>query len=65
MKKIAGLISPYLLIALPILIGLGILFFQPNQELVHQDIALRASFINIPSMNLFEIVLSIFKCFGI
>ena len=64
MKKIVSLISPYLLLSLPILIGLGILFFQPNQELVHQDIALRASFINIPSMNLFEFVLSFFKCPG-
>lgn len=62
MKKIVNLISPYLLLSLPIFIGLAILLFQPNQELVHQDIALRASFINIPSMNLFEIVLSIFKC---
>lgn len=62
MKKIGNLVSPYLLLSLPILIGLGILFFQPNQELVHQDIALRASFITIPSMNLSEIVVSLFKC---
>lgn len=62
MKKLTALFSPYLLLLIPVFIGLVVLLLNPDQELLKQDIALHASFFQIPNINLFDVVVSLFKC---
>ena len=61
MKKLVNTISPYLLLFIPVFIGLLILLFNPNNEMLEQKLAMHATFIKIPQVNVFQIIVSFFK----
>lgn len=62
MKKLVNIVSPYLLLLIPIFIGLLILLINPNDEALGRSVELHAAFFKVPHINLFEAVLSFFKC---
>ncbi len=62
MKKLVNTISPYLLLLIPVLIGLLVLLFNPSNDILEQKVALHASFIKVPDINLLNVVLNLFKC---
>lgn len=62
MKKLVNTVSPYLLLMIPIFIGLLVLLFNPNTESFQSSVELSASFIKVPHFNLFNVVLDLFKC---
>ncbi len=61
MKKLVNTISPYLLLLMPIFIALVILLVNPNDEALGRSVELHAAFFKVPYVNLFDIVLSLFK----
>lgn len=61
MKKLANTVSPYILLLIPIFIGLVILLLNPSSDDLEQSVNLHASFFKVPQVNLFEVIISVFK----
>jgi hypothetical protein len=61
MKKLANTISPYLLLLIPVFIALVVLLVNQDQDALEQSVQLRASFIKMPDVNLFKVVVDLFK----
>jgi hypothetical protein len=62
MKKLANTVSPYLLLLIPIFIGLIILLLNSSSDVLEQSDELHASFFKIPQVNLFDVIVGVFKC---
>jgi hypothetical protein len=62
MKKLVNTISPYILLLIPIFIGLLVLLFNPSGDALENSVELHASFFKVPQMNLFEVIAGLFKC---
>lgn len=61
MKKLANIISPYILLLIPIFIGLLILLLNPSSDDLEQSVDLHASFFKVPKVNIFDVIVSVFK----
>lgn len=57
MKKFIGNISPFLLLVIPFFVGLILVAKQPQSETVQERIQLNASFISLPDVNVFNVLL--------
>lgn len=62
MKKLVNTISPYLLLLIPVFVALVILLINPNNDALERSVELHASFIKMPDVNLFKVVINLFKC---
>jgi hypothetical protein len=62
MKKLVNIVSPYLLLLIPVFVGLVILLVNPDDEALGRSVELHAAFFKVPHINLFEVVISFFKC---
>lgn len=62
MKKLANTISPYLLLLIPVFIALLVLLVNPDQDGLEQSVQLHASFIKMPDISLFKVIVNLFKC---
>lgn len=61
MKKLANIISPYILLLIPIFIGLLVLLLNPSSDDLEQSVDLHAAFFKVPEFNVFEVIVSVFK----
>ena len=50
-------ISPFLLLVIPFFVGMLLVAKQPQSEIVQQRIELNASFISLPEVNVFNVLL--------
>lgn len=57
MKKFISNISPFLLLVIPFFMGLILMAKQPQSEIVQERIQLNASFISLPEVNVFKVML--------
>jgi len=57
MKKFISNISPFLLLVIPFFVGLILVAKQPKNEAIQERIQLNASFISLPDINVFNVLL--------
>jgi len=57
MKKLLSNISPFLLLVIPFFVGLILVAKQPQSEIIQERIQLNASFISLPDVNVFNVLL--------
>ena len=57
MKKFIGNVSPFLLLTLPFFVAMLIMAGVAGSELIEQRIQLNASFISLPELNVFQVLL--------
>lgn len=57
MKKFSNNISPFLLLVIPFFVGLILVAKQPQSENTQERIELNASFISLPNVNVFNVLL--------
>lgn len=57
MKKFISNISPFLLLVIPFFVGLILVAKQPKSEATQERIQLNASFISLPDINVFNVLL--------
>ncbi|MFC3196579.1 hypothetical protein ACFOET_03030 [Parapedobacter deserti] len=57
MKKFIGNISPFLLLTVPFFVVLALVAGQAGSEIIQERIHLNASFISLPDMNVFKVLL--------
>lgn len=61
MKKLVNIVSPYILLLIPIFIALIILLLNPNSESLEHSVELHSSLFKIPQVNLFDVIVSALK----
>ena len=61
MKKLANIISPYILLLITIFIGLLVLLLNPSSDDLEKSVELHAAFFKVPEFNVFEVIVSVFK----
>lgn len=57
MKKFSGSISPFLLLIIPFLVALMLVAGNAGSEVIEERIQLNASFISLPDLDLFNVLL--------
>jgi len=57
MKKFIGNISPFLLLIIPIFVALLLVIGQTGNEVAQERIQVNASFISLPEINVFKVLL--------
>ncbi|MBK1439415.1 hypothetical protein JHJ32_05400 [Parapedobacter sp. ISTM3] len=57
MKKFIGNISPFLLLIIPFFVALILVAGQAGSEIIQERIQLNASFISLPDINVFKVLL--------
>ncbi|MGV3763561.1 hypothetical protein [Parapedobacter sp.] len=57
MKKFLSNISPFLLLVIPFFVGLILVAKQPQSEITQERIQLNASFISLPEVDVFNVLL--------
>jgi len=60
MKRSLLNISPYLLLLVPIFLALALILVNSDTNMVADEATISASFIQIPSVNIIQVVSSIF-----
>ncbi|MGK6349722.1 hypothetical protein [Parapedobacter sp. DT-150] len=57
MKKFSSSISPFLLLIIPFLVALVLVAGNAGSEVIEERIQLNASFISLPDLDLFNVLL--------
>ncbi|SEL58626.1 hypothetical protein [Parapedobacter koreensis] len=57
MKKFIGNISPFLLLVIPFFVALLLVAGQAGREVIQERIQLNASFISLPDVNVFKVLI--------
>jgi|GEM_PF-1324369 len=60
MKNVTTIVSPYILLLLPIFMALVLLVINIQPESLQQDVELQASFFSIPRLNVCEVISGFF-----
>ncbi len=60
MKRSFFNISPYLLLLVPIFLALALILINSDTNMIAEEGSISASFIQIPSVNIIQVVSSIF-----
>ncbi len=57
MKKFTGNISPFLLLIIPFFVAVLVVAGQSGSEIIQERIQLNASFISLPDINVFKVLM--------
>jgi hypothetical protein len=60
MKKFTNQISPFLLLIVPFFVAVVLMALYTGGEMIQERVQMNASFIQMPKINLFQVIQSIF-----